>query len=278
MAYAAGWLGAAGYDLIFGIDYVAQPEMAEYNAIIDEIQLYKPGYSELHSPEWMPGWIDYYDLLDTLFQTQVDYVALHGRPECSANFNRELYDRAKAGVEFRLQIYAVLDTHNTEIERLLKLEYENYKANGGELTYEDWLAQGMPEGPNSLTRRVSDKAAVLIASKQPGELINLVALSRASVDGTDVGRSFTNLPGSIRNFPGIQNNRDGTFNIIDRDAYINHVDTLIRNDGNPLNPVIRERILNFVGDDSTRIFTVQGKGIPGLHAEVQAVVSGVTKL
>ena len=31
------------------------------------------------------------------------------------------------------------------LERKLRIDYENYKANGGELTYEDWLAEGMPE-------------------------------------------------------------------------------------------------------------------------------------
>ncbi|MCP5005954.1 MAG: hypothetical protein GY941_18755, partial [Planctomycetes bacterium] len=131
--------------------------------------------------------------------------------------------------------------------------------------------------PDKLTGRVAGEAAEIIASR-PGELRNLVALSRSSVNGTDIGRSFTNLPGSIRSFPGIQNNKNGTFNIVDREAYINQVETLFKSDGNPLNSSIRERILNFVGQDSTRTFPTKGRGIPGLHSEVQAVNAALNKV
>ncbi|VAW59625.1 hypothetical protein MNBD_GAMMA11-2255 [hydrothermal vent metagenome] len=133
------------------------------------------------------------------------------------------------------------------------------------------------EVPDRLTTRASDGSATLITTKTDKELRELVALSRSDVDGIDIGRSFTNLPGSVRNFPGVQNNKNGTFNITDRDAFINQVDTLFKSDGNRLNPVIRDRIVNFIGNDASRVFPVKGRGLPGLHAEVQAVNAALNK-
>lgn len=130
---------------------------------------------------------------------------------------------------------------------------------------------------NILTARASKEAAILISSKTDSELGKLVALSRADVDGLDVGRSFTNLPGRVRNFPGVKNNKNGTFNIVDREAFINQVDFLFDSDGNPLNQVIKDRILQFIGDDKSRIFPVKGRGLPGLHAEVQAVNAALNR-
>jgi len=128
-----------------------------------------------------------------------------------------------------------------------------------------------------LTSLASLEANKLIVNR-PSELRNLVALSRVSVGGSDVGRSFTNFSGSIRSFPGIQNNKNGTFTIVDRGAFIDQVDTLFKNDGNPLNPVMKERILNFIGNDNARVFPTKGRGIPGLHAEVQAVNAALNKV
>ncbi|MEW8537862.1 MAG: RHS repeat-associated core domain-containing protein, partial [Candidatus Thiodiazotropha endolucinida] len=42
------------------------------------------------------------------------------------------------------------DVLSTEqMERMLRRQYDDYTANGGELSYEDWLAEGMPDAQNS---------------------------------------------------------------------------------------------------------------------------------
>lgn len=126
--------------------------------------------------------------------------------------------------------------------------------------------------PNNLTSRLSGDAAEVIATSTKGQLRRQAALSSASVDELGlVSGNFTNLPGSVKNFAGVQRLGDDFFVINDKTAFINKVDDLFAQSNNPLNPITRSRILDHIGDGS-RQFPTQA-GIPGLHAEVQSVNS-----
>ncbi|WP_425641695.1 YwqJ-related putative deaminase [Marinomonas gallaica] len=123
---------------------------------------------------------------------------------------------------------------------------------------------------NNLTRRLSDDASEIISNSTKGQLRRQAALSNASIDELDiVSGNFTNLPGSVKNFPGVNQINDDVFSIEDQTAYINQVEKLYADSGSPLNAVTRSRILDHIGDKSMQ-FPTQA-GIPGLHAEVQSV-------
>jgi hypothetical protein len=119
---------------------------------------------------------------------------------------------------------------------------------------------------------LTDDAASIISSSTKGQLRRQAAISRASIDDLGiVSKSYTNLPGSAKNFPGVRRLDDQFFVIDDQAAYIRQVEKLYADSGNTLNSVTRSRILEHVGD-GTRRFPTQA-GIPGLHAEVQSVNS-----
>jgi hypothetical protein len=125
---------------------------------------------------------------------------------------------------------------------------------------------------NKLTSGLTGDAASIISSSTKGQLRRQAALSRASIDDLGiVSKSYTNLPGSAKNFPGVRRLDDQFFVIDDQAAYIRQVEKLYADSGNTLNSVTRSRILEHVGD-GTRQFPTQA-GIPGLHAEIQSVNS-----
>ena len=137
---------------------------------------------------------------------------------------------------------------------------------------------GGVRGANTFTSKLSSDAAEIISNSTANQLRRQVALSQAKVDGWEslTSRQFTNLPGSVRGFPGTRQVNDDFFVIDNKEAFINKVEDLYGGDNNVLNPTIRERILEHVGDGS-RLFPTPA-GIPGLHAEVQAVNSILNQL
>lgn len=124
--------------------------------------------------------------------------------------------------------------------------------------------------PDELTANLSNEAAQIISTSTKGQLRRQAALSRASVkEHGIVSRSYTNLEGKVTNFPGVKQINDGSFIISDKTAFIDRVEQLYVASNNPLHPITKAKILEHVGDGS-KIFPTQA-GIPGLHAEVQAV-------
>lgn len=137
--------------------------------------------------------------------------------------------------------------------------------------------QGESVVANSLTRSLSDDASQIISNSTKGQLRRQAALSSASVDELGiVSGNFTNLPGSVKNFPGVNRIDDGAFLIEDQAAYMNQVEKLYADSGNPLNSVTRARIFDYIGDGSKQ-FPTQA-GMPGLHAEVQSVNSVINQV
>lgn len=124
--------------------------------------------------------------------------------------------------------------------------------------------------PDELTANLSNEAAQIISTSTKGQLRRQAALSRANVkEHGIVSRSYTNLAGKVTNFPGVKQIDDGSFIISDKTAFIDRVEQLYVASNNPLHPITKAKILEHVGDGS-KIFPTQA-GIPGLHAEVQAV-------
>lgn len=94
-------------------------------------------------------------------------------------------------------------------------------------------------------------------------------MSGATVDELGiVSKSYTNLTGKVNNFPGVKQLDNEFFVITDKKAFINEVEALYASADNPLNSITKQRILAHI--DATKQFPTQA-GIPGLHAEVQAV-------
>ncbi len=118
-----------------------------------------------------------------------------------------------------------------------------------------------------LRSRLIREAADIIANSSQNQLRAKAALSRARVAGTSIEtRSFTNLKGSVTNFPGIRRIDNDFFEVVDEDAFIDRITQLFAQEINILTPQVRARILDFVR--GRQLST--GDGIPGLHAEVQA--------
>jgi hypothetical protein len=86
---------------------------------------------------------------------------------------------------------------------------------------------------------LTDDAASIISSSTKGQLRRQAALSRASIDDLGiVSKSYTNLPGSAKNFPGVRRLDDQFFVIDDQTAYIRQVEKLYADSGNTLNPLV----------------------------------------
>ncbi|BCV65334.1 hypothetical protein TUM17387_06930 [Shewanella carassii] len=128
-----------------------------------------------------------------------------------------------------------------------------------------------PKGvPNRLTSALTDDAESIISISTKGQLRKQAALSRAGVEELGiVSKNYINLPGSVKNFPGVRRLDDEFFVIDDSAAYIRQVEKLYADSGNTLNSVTRNKILEYIGDGTSQ-FPTQA-GIPGLHAEVQSV-------
>jgi len=69
------------------------------------------------------------------------------------DYDAELYRRAEAAVTLRLQLDRLLATRDAggddssgSVDDIFKRLYDTYRANGGSMSYEDWVYYGMPEG------------------------------------------------------------------------------------------------------------------------------------
>jgi RHS repeat-associated protein len=148
IAYLGGFALAMGVDLLLNDSYADVVEQSDFNFIVSEIQLYKPSYTYDTPTIWTPNWEDYFDLLDELYDTQLGYLETAENSICApdyAPYSEELLDRARRGIEFTSGIDDILNQNDNLIDQQLELVYEDYRAEGGDLTFEDWVAQGMPE-------------------------------------------------------------------------------------------------------------------------------------
>ena len=128
-----------------------------------------------------------------------------------------------------------------------------------------------------LTENLVEEASQIISSSTKGELRKQAALSRASVDDLGlISKSYKNLRGKVSDFPGVKQINDETFVIYGKEAYMKRVEELYADSGTPLHPIIKNKIWDHVGDGS-KVFPTRA-GIPGLHAEVQAVNDIVRQL
>jgi filamentous hemagglutinin len=124
-----------------------------------------------------------------------------------------------------------------------------------------------------LFQRVGSEAEVLIKA---GDTAG-VALSRAGVPGRDyVSEAFTNISAKVPKFPGIERFGEAKeyFTVVDQGAFMRKVGQLYADTGTPLTPQVKGMIENLVSNGKR--FDVQN-GIPGLHAEVRAVNSALTR-
>ncbi len=126
----------------------------------------------------------------------------------------------------------------------------------------------------SLNSKVENEAQELIkAGKTEGVAISCAGIPELNI----VSESFQNIPFSMKNkktFPGTERCGDnyGSIKITDQAAYMMGLEDLYEKSGNPLNPVMRQKIKAHVKQDAEFSLCDEkgAKGVPGLHAEVQA--------
>ncbi|MEE9322518.1 MAG: RHS repeat-associated core domain-containing protein [Granulosicoccus sp.] len=114
----------------------------DYYALIDQMQLYVPGYSVVASPAWTPDWDDLVDLSEELLEAQTRYIAAG---QCSPNYRQDAYDSAVTAVDYGDQLAGMISSTQGSLTEWLEREFNDYRANGGEI--EDiaaWVAAGMP--------------------------------------------------------------------------------------------------------------------------------------
>jgi hypothetical protein len=173
IAYLGGFALAMGIDLLLNDSYADVVEQSDFNFIVSEIQLYKPSYTYDTPTIWAPNWEDYFGLLDELYETQLGYVETIRDSVCSPEYaphSEELLAQAQRGIHFRGSIDAIIYQNDDLIDQQLELAYEDYRAEGGDLTLEDWISQGMPE--------VDSPVRILFTNQLPERLPDELAEAR----------------------------------------------------------------------------------------------------
>jgi hypothetical protein len=140
--------------------------------------------------------------------------------------------------------------------------------------YDDFVAKLGAEAIEAI-----EAIEVIAKASSKNELRRKAALSRAKVDELGiVTKSYTNLRGSVADFDGVHRIDDDYFTIADPEAFMKRVRGLYAEPGNPLNPMIDRRILEYIVDGPRlKLFSTKD-GIPGLHAEIQAVNDILNKM
>ncbi len=130
-------IGGLTERILYGVDLGV-----EYRALYDEILRFDPNYAT-HTPwGWEPGIEDVRELAQRLYVAQVEYLS---RDWCGADIDAETYERARDSVEFSTVTSSAVRDHRTPLDDWLRREYEDYRANGGEIdSLVDWVALGMP--------------------------------------------------------------------------------------------------------------------------------------
>ena len=140
LSHEGGYLLAYLYD-----NYYLQPNA--YNELVEQVQRYDPSYT----PESDSiNWYNARELSDYLFELQHAYVALHGS-SCTADFDLELYNESVAALSPHRTDLLIPDTPYSDpneglfpdrdaYDRALR-DYASYTANGGTLSFLDWLAR-----------------------------------------------------------------------------------------------------------------------------------------
>jgi len=107
------------------------------NYLVNEIQNYDPDYTYPHDND--EAGINF--LANLLHYVKLEYYNKHHNA-CRQDFDPNLFAKTVRDLDAREDIlntlYGQTDT-GSEADRLLKMEYENYKANGGTLAYDDWV-------------------------------------------------------------------------------------------------------------------------------------------
>ena len=119
----------------------------------------------------------------------------------------------------------------------------------------------------SVEQAASNQAAVLIGNNSSNPAVAVAGDPALGIQTP----AFTNIIARAFNFPGVQLSADGsTFVITDQDAFMQGVVNAYQGAGQNLNPATQQLIKNYISSQSS--FPVQA-GVPGLHAEVQALNS-----
>jgi RHS repeat-associated protein len=114
--------------------------------LVEQIQQYDPGYAYLHDNNWAGARY----LADLLHYQQVQYFNKFGT-ECSSNFDPGLYDKTKQDLDARIAISNTLYGSNNNQEDILERKHRAYLAEGGTLSYTDWVFAGQPKDPSEET-------------------------------------------------------------------------------------------------------------------------------
>lgn len=124
-------------DLMTGEPFEETDPEESVNYLVKEIKNYDPDYTYTHDNDEA----DINFLANLLHYEKLEYYNKY-RNACRQDFNPNLFAKTVRDLDAREDIlntlYEQTDTGN-EADRLLKMDYENYKANGGTLAYDDWV-------------------------------------------------------------------------------------------------------------------------------------------
>ncbi|WP_199608602.1 contractile injection system protein, VgrG/Pvc8 family [Flocculibacter collagenilyticus] len=172
----------------------------------------------------------------------------------------------------RLNLTSNGNTDNPVKDTKQNINTELETGNKSDTDRDDNNSASLPPHHQKLIAQVEQDAIDIISlgySKK--EMSRLAAISRAQVNGVTITqRAFTNLRGSVNNFKGIEQLDDQSYRIVDFNLYIRRVERLYIDSGQQLHPRTKELISKHVGSSGEKTFETFA-GIPGLHAEVQAV-------
>jgi len=128
--------------IIFGKGYKEPTPEEMADSLTKEIQKYNPDFTFPHKKD--AKGVQY--LADQLHYEKVRYYNLH-KHSCRSGYDLNLYTKTVRDLDARVNIINVLnglpgndtDINNDLQEDINKKAYEDYKANGGKLSYNDWL-------------------------------------------------------------------------------------------------------------------------------------------
>ena len=136
--------------IIFGKDYKEPTPEEKVNNLTKEIQKYNPDFTFSHKKD-MKG-VQY--LANQLHYEKVRYYNLH-KHSCRSGYDLNLYTKTVRDLDAQVDFENALNSlpgRGKDIdlqEDINKKAYEDYKANGGELSYNDWLMTTLGKGDSA---------------------------------------------------------------------------------------------------------------------------------
>ena len=141
-------------DALFG---PPKPQAENFDALFDEIRLFEPNFSvATNNGRALTTLDDYEFLLNQLYRVQEQYLAQNGA-SCTEEFDPNLAARAQASLLLRDQIDSLAASASgsdpsSQFEELLQRVYREFLANGGTLTFEEFVAEGLPAPTDFVAR------------------------------------------------------------------------------------------------------------------------------